>query len=63
MSNLTLLYADPGAGALIWQLLLGAFIGAMFYFRRIRDWVRLKVGKGSPSLPPAAQDDKSKTTP
>jgi len=64
MSNLTLLYADPGAGALIWQLLLGAFIGAMFYFRRIRDWVRLKVGKDSPALPSAAaQDEKTKTTP
>ncbi len=63
MFNLTLLYADPGAGALIWQLLLGGFIGGMFYFRRIRDWVRLKLGKGSASLPPAARDDSQKTAP
>lgn len=45
--SLTLLYADPGAGALIWQLALAAFVGGLFYFRRVRDWVRIKFG-GSP---------------
>jgi len=45
--SLTLLYADPGAGALIWQLALAAFVGGLFYFRRFRDWVRIKLG-GSP---------------
>ncbi|HEY0004450.1 MAG TPA: hypothetical protein VGB17_06535 [Pyrinomonadaceae bacterium] len=28
-----LLYADPGSGALVWQLLVAALIGATFYFR------------------------------
>ncbi|HWS53896.1 MAG TPA: hypothetical protein VN228_07210 [Pyrinomonadaceae bacterium] len=45
--SLTLLYADPGAGALIWQLALAAFVGGLFYFRKVRDWVRIKFG-GSP---------------
>lgn len=45
--SLTLLYADPGAGALIWQLALAAFVGGLFYFRRVRDWVRFKLGGGS----------------
>lgn len=27
-------YADPGTGAMIWQLLSAAFVGAMFYCRR-----------------------------
>jgi len=64
MPNLTLLYADPGAGALIWQLLLGGFIGGMFYFRRVRDWARLKFGRGADELPaPAARDEHRKPTP
>jgi hypothetical protein len=33
------LYADPGSGTLIWQLLLAAFFGGMFYFRRLKDFV------------------------
>ncbi|MBX9600513.1 MAG: hypothetical protein K2X35_05905 [Bryobacteraceae bacterium] len=27
-------YADPGSGALIYQALVAAFLGASFYFRR-----------------------------
>ena len=27
-------YADPGSGALLWQTLIAAFVGAIFYFRR-----------------------------
>lgn len=34
-----LLYTDPGSGTLIWQLLLAAFFGVMFYFRRFRDFL------------------------
>jgi hypothetical protein len=29
-------YTDPGTGALIWQMVAAGFVGAMFYFRRIR---------------------------
>lgn len=27
------LYIDPGSGAMIWQLLIAAGLGAAFYFR------------------------------
>lgn len=50
--SLTLLYADPGAGALIWQLALAAFVGGLFYFRRVKDWVRMKIGGDANSLTP-----------
>jgi len=33
-------YTDPGSGALIWQMLVGASIGVMFYLRRIIGWAR-----------------------
>lgn len=31
-----MLYADPGSGAMIWQLLLAFFFGASFFFNRIK---------------------------
>jgi hypothetical protein len=27
-------YADPGAGALLWQIVLSGFVGAAFYLRK-----------------------------
>jgi hypothetical protein len=30
-------YTDPGTGALIFQVLGAAFVGGLFYVRRIRD--------------------------
>jgi len=36
---LVLLYTDPGSGTLAWQLILAAFFGGMFYFRRLKDYV------------------------
>ena len=33
-------YTDPGSGTLIWQILLGASFGVMFYLRRIIGWLR-----------------------
>ncbi len=27
-------YADPGTGALLWQMLAAGFVGAMFYVRK-----------------------------
>ena len=39
-------YIDPGSGALIWQMLIAAFFGGMFYFRRgigqIKSWFGVK---------------------
>ena len=32
-------YTDPGSGALIWQLLLAASFGAVFYFRKLISWL------------------------
>jgi hypothetical protein len=37
-------YTDPGSGMLIWQMLLAAFAGAMFYFRRFTTWFRNRKG-------------------
>lgn len=35
-----LLYADPGTGTLILQLLGAFFVGALFYLYRLRDKIR-----------------------
>ena len=32
-------YTDPGSGALIWQMLLAASFGAVFYFRKLLSWL------------------------
>ena len=37
-----LAYVDPGLGALIWQSIVAAFVGVLFYFKKTRDWI-LKV--------------------
>lgn len=36
-------YIDPGSGALIWQLVLSAFFGAMFFIRNIRLAIRATI--------------------
>lgn len=33
-------YADPGSGALLWQILVAGFIGGMFYVRRAIHWLK-----------------------
>jgi hypothetical protein len=45
-------YADPGSGALLWQILAASFIGAGFYFRRFLNWIRrIRGGKqGAPDV-------------
>ena len=35
-------YADPGTGALLWQVLVAGFVGAMFYLRKVTSWLRSK---------------------
>ncbi len=34
-----LAYIDPGLGALIWQSVIGIFVGLLFYMRRTRKWI------------------------
>ena len=38
-----MIYADPGSGILIWQLLLALFFGVTFLFSRLRCWVVSKL--------------------
>ena len=40
-----LLYTDPGSGAMIWQLLVAAGLGAAFYFRHYFTKVRELVAR------------------
>jgi hypothetical protein len=40
-----LAYIDPGAGALIWQSMIGIFVGMLFYLRRTRKWIGGMMGK------------------
>ncbi len=37
-------YVDPGAGAMIWQMLVAGFLGALFYFRKFfpTTWLKKK---------------------
>ncbi|MBI3769869.1 MAG: hypothetical protein HY271_15460 [Deltaproteobacteria bacterium] len=41
-------YTDPGTGALIWQMLIAASVGVMFYARRMVNWVRGLLGRRRP---------------
>ena len=47
-------YIDPGSGTLLWQALLAALFGGMFYIRRIINWVRERIGVGRDKI--AAKD-------
>jgi hypothetical protein len=54
-------YADPGSGTLIWQMILAASFGVMFYARRIIGWFRRpKTGRerGSTPEPPGLETEK-----
>jgi hypothetical protein len=39
-------YADPGSGALLWQILVAGFLGSLFYVRRAVNWFREKFRQG-----------------
>jgi hypothetical protein len=32
-------YIDPGTGALVWQMIVAAFVGFLFYLRQTRQWI------------------------
>jgi hypothetical protein len=40
-----LAYIDPGLGALIWQSIIGIFVGLLFYLRRTRRWIGRMMGR------------------
>jgi hypothetical protein len=48
-------YTDPGSGALIWQVLVGGLVGAMFYFRKITSWFK---GRKPVPVPDPEKDSK-----
>ena len=33
-------YSDPGSGLLLWQMLGAAFVGGLFYVRRLFTWFK-----------------------
>ena len=39
MIILILAYVDPGVGALLWQTILAAFVGFLFYLKKTRRWI------------------------
>lgn len=51
-------YTDPGTGTLIWQMLLAASFGVMFYLRRILTWARRLRGRDA-----RAEEEASAITP
>ncbi|HKG22759.1 MAG TPA: hypothetical protein VKC34_12740 [Blastocatellia bacterium] len=44
-------YTDPGTGTLIWQVVMAAIFGAMFYLRRLIAWFRSTRGNVQPATP------------
>jgi len=43
-----MIYADPGSGAMIWQLGLALFFGGAFFFARAKEWARGIFKKNEP---------------
>jgi O-antigen/teichoic acid export membrane protein len=41
-------YVDPGSGALVWQALVAAFIGGVFYLKRFLWRLRSNSKKATP---------------
>ena len=44
-----MLYADPGSGVLIWQLLLALIFGATFYFSKLKKWAIARLRPERPA--------------
>ena len=57
-----LAYIDPGLGALVWQMIVAAFVGFLFYLKQTRRWIvgvisvgfRKTFGRGQKPPAPAA---------
>lgn len=52
-----MIYADPGSGILVWQMLLALFFGATFFFTKLRQWVLSKVRPNHGRTLKAAAED------
>jgi hypothetical protein len=52
-------YGDPGSGTLLFQLLLAASFGMMFYLRRIVAWTRGLWNRHSDVAQPRSEKDSS----
>ena len=39
-----LLYVDPGSGLLVWQMIVAAMLGALFYLKKFRA-LMVKMGR------------------
>ncbi len=33
-------YVDPGAGTLVWQMVVAGLVGGLFYLRKVTTWLR-----------------------
>lgn len=38
-------YVDPGSGALLWQVMVAALVGGLFWLRRVPKWLK-RLWKG-----------------
>jgi hypothetical protein len=45
VSRIILAYVDPGSGQLIWQMLVAGLVGALFYVKRIRVFLKKLFAK------------------
>jgi O-antigen/teichoic acid export membrane protein len=59
MTILILAYVDPGVGALLWQTIIAAFVGFLFYLKKTRRWIvgvfRKMFGRSQKPSDPVAE--------
>lgn len=58
-----MIYADPGSGILIWQLVLALFFGTTFFFTKLRHWIssKLRPNHDNEALKAATEDYTAKS--
>ena len=62
MDKILFLYADPGAGALLLQMLMAVLFGGLFFFRSIRDRILGIFGKGPYARSKSEEDESSESS-
>ena len=62
-----LAYVDPGLGLLLWQAVVSAFVGGLFYVKKTRDWIlkplRNLLQRGQPPIAPPEKVQQPETVP